>query len=412
MQTFVGVSPQHLAMMGKNPDQVLAMTEEMVALAKSQCADVEFSPMDATRADREFLLEAVLAAIGAGAATINIPDTVGYAVPEEFGELIRWLAGLMSVNAVISVHCHNDLGLATTNTLAALKAGARQAECTINGLGERAGNAALEEIVMAIRTRPDYFRLSTGVETTQIISTSRLVSRVMGIAVQQNKAVVGANAFAHSSGIHQDGVLKNRDTFEVMNPEDVGLSESEITLTARSGRHALKHRLRLLGFTLSAEELEQVYQRFLVLADKKKEVYDEDLVLIVTEGRIDVPEMYHLEYLHTSSGTGTIPSATVRLRITDGNPRVAQEAAWGDGPIDAAYSAVRKAVALPFKLDDYSSRSVTRGQDAIGEVVVKLSRNGSRVTGKGSSTDIIEAATKALIDGLNRLAVLERVQKT
>jgi 2-isopropylmalate synthase len=361
--------------------------------------------MDATRTDPEYLYEIVEATIEAGATTVNIPDTVGYTVPEHFGALIRNILERVSNidHAVISVHCHDDLGMAVSNTLAALKSGARQAECTLNGLGERAGNAALEEIVMAVRTRNDYFGLHTGVEAREICPTSRLVSRLMGIPVAPNKAIVGANAFAHSSGIHQDGVLKARDNFEIMAPQDVGLESTQIVLTARSGRHALKHRLEKLGHELSQEDLDRTYKRFLNVADKKKEVYDEDLLAIVDDEIRDVPEKYHLEYLHTISGTGTVPSATVRIRI-DGKEDV-QESAWGDGPVDAAYKAIAQATGTSVEVGEYAIRSITSGAEAMGEVNVRVSQNGTETTGRGASTDIIEASVKAYIDGLNRLAV-------
>ena len=411
IHTFIGTSPQHIAMVGKPPEQVLKMAVAAVERARSFCEDVEFSPMDAARTDLAYLYEVIEATIQAGATTINIPDTVGYAVPEQFGGLIRnILEHVPNVGgAVLSVHCHDDRGMAVNNTLAALKSGARQAECTINGLGERAGNAALEEIVMALRTRQDYFGLRTQVETRQICTTSRLVSRLMGIVVAPNKAIVGANAFAHSSGIHQDGVLKDRENFEIIDPRDVGLEKTQIVLTARSGRHALRHRLEELGYHLSKEELDKAYQRFLEIADKKKEIFDEDLAAIVSDELHEAPQKYHLEYLHTSSGTGTIPTSTIKLRI-DGE-RVVQEAAWGDGPIDATYNAIVKAVGTPVQLEDYASRSVTRGQDAVGEVTVKLSGNGHTAIGRGASTDLIEAGARAFIDGLNRLAVQERMKK-
>jgi 2-isopropylmalate synthase len=395
-------------MLRKSPGQILEMAVAAVELARSHCEDVEFSPMDAGRTDPAYLCEVVEAVIRAGATTINIPDTVGYAVPEQFGALIRGILDRVpnAGQAIFSVHCHDDLGMAVVNTLSALKAGARQAECTINGLGERAGNASLEEVVMALRTRKDYYGLHTGVEARQICPTSQMVSRLMGIVVAPNKAIVGANAFAHSSGIHQDGVLKDRQNFEIIDPTDVGLEESKIVLTARSGRHALRHRLEELGYQLSQEDLDRAYVRFLDIADKKKEVFDEDLAAIVSDEVREVPQKYHLEYLHTSSGTGTIPTATVKLRV-DGET-IVQEAAWGDGPIDATYNAIKKAVGSPVQLEDYSSRSVTRGQDAVGEVTVKLSRDGLRATGRGASTDLIEAGAKAFVDGLNRLAAQER----
>ena len=411
LHTFIGTSHSHIAMMSKTLSDVLKMTGDAVARAKSFCPDVEFSPMDATRTEPGFLYEVVGAAIDAGATTINIPDTVGYAVPEQFGSLIRDIREHVPNidRAVLSVHCHDDLGMSVVNTLTALINGARQAECTLNGLGERAGNAALEEVVMAIRTRGDYFGLCTDIQTREIYPTSRLVSRLMGIAPPPNKAIVGANAFAHSSGIHQDGVLKKRNTFEIMSPQDVGLDDTKIVLTARSGRHALRHRLGELGYQLPQEDLNRAYERFLDLADKKKEIYDEDLVAIVGDEIRDIPEKYKLEYIHTISGTGTVPSATVRLLI-DGEQE-AQEAAWGDGPVDAAYRAIDRASGTSAKVSEYAIRAITGGAEALGEVTVRLSENSRHTTGHGASTDIIEASVKAYLDALNRLAFHAGIEK-
>ncbi|NKB70151.1 MAG: 2-isopropylmalate synthase [Candidatus Latescibacteria bacterium] len=404
IHTFVGTSNIHLqGQLRKGKEEVLKMAVQAVERAKSFCDDVEFSPMDAARTDPDYLREVITATIAAGATTINIPDTVGYAVPEQFGALIaRILAEVENVDqAVISVHCHDDLGMAVSNTLAALKLGARQAECTLNGLGERAGNASLEEVVMALATRGDYFGLETGVVQREIIPTSRLVSRLMGIGVPPNKAVVGANAFAHSSGIHQDGVLKQRSTFEIMAPQDVGLDDTEIVLTARSGRHALRHRLEVLGYEMDQAKLDQIYEAFLELADKKKDIYDEDLVAIIGGGSRDLPEHYRLEYLHTVSGTGTVPSATVRLCVGD---QTVQHAAWGDGPVDATYNALGLAADIAVKVDEYAISALTGGSQAQGEVTVQLSDGGEPIKGRGVSTDIVEASAKAFVDALNRLA--------
>jgi len=409
IHTFIGTSEIHLqGQLRKSAGEVLKMAVAAVEQAKSCCEDVEFSPMDATRTDLEYLCEVVEATIAAGATTVNIPDTVGYAVPEHFGALIRDILEKVAnrERAVFSVHCHDDLGMAVSNSLAALRNGARQVECTINGLGERAGNASLEEIVMAVKTRRDYFGLETGVEAREILPTSRLVSRLIGIVVPPNKAIVGANAFAHSSGIHQDGVLKERTTFEIMSPRDVGLDDTEIVLTARSGRHALRHRLEELGYHLSQEDLDKAYERFLEIADKKKEVFDEDLIAIAGDEIRQIPEKYHLEYLHTVSGTGTVPSATVRLRI-DGEEVL--QTACGDGPVDAAYMAIDMATKTSAKVEEYAIRAVTSGSQALGEVTVRVSGNGKNVKGRGISTDIIEASARAYIDALNRLAM--RVEK-
>jgi 2-isopropylmalate synthase len=410
IHTFIGTSQIHLdGQLRKGPDEVLRMAVAAVQAARARAEDVEFSPMDATRTDRQYLCEVVEAAIAAGAGTINIPDTVGYAVPEEFGALIAYLLQQVpnSSQAVFSVHCHDDLGMSTANSLAAVRNGARQVECTINALGERAGNASLEEVVMAVRTRPDYFHLDVGVQTREIVATSRLVSRLMGIAVPPNKAVVGANAFAHSSGIHQDGVLKKRDTFEIMAPQDVGLERTEIVLTARSGRHALRHRLEELGYRLGKEELDKAYERFLEIADKKKEVFDDDLIAIAGDEIRQIPEKYVLEYLHTVSGTGTVPTATVRLRI-DGETVL--HSACGDGPVDAAYLAIDQATQTGAKVEEYSIRAVTAGSQALGEVSVRIAKDGVTSKGRGISTDVIEASSRAYVDALNRLEI--RMERT
>jgi 2-isopropylmalate synthase len=411
IHTFVGTSDiQIKGLLRKTREEVLALAVEAVARAKAACADVEFSPMDAPRTELSYLCEVIEATIAAGATTINVPDTVGYAVPEEFGALIRSIRERVPNidQAVLSVHCHDDLGMAVSNTLAALRNGARQAECTVNGLGERAGNASLEEVVMAVATRRDYFGLRTDIATREIVPASRLVSRLMGVAVPPNKAIVGANAFAHSSGIHQDGVLKERSTFEIMSPQDVGWDASQIVLTARSGRHALRHRLEELGYHLVKEDVERAYERFLAVADKKKEVYDEDLIAIVGDEIRGAPEKYHLEYLHTVSGTGTVPSATVRLGI-DGEK--VQESAWGDGPVDAAYRAIDKASGTSAKVEQYAIRAVTAGSQAMGEVTVRVSDKGVNTSGRGVSTDVIEASAKAYVDALNRLAIRTEMQK-
>ena len=410
IHTFIGTSEIHLqGQLRKNKEEVLRMAVEAVERARSYCDDVEFSPMDASRTEPEYLYEVVEATIAAGATTVNIPDTVGYAVPEQFGDLIGAIMDRVPNvgDAVISVHCHDDLGMAVSNTLAALKRGARQAECTLNGLGERAGNASLEEVVMSLSTRRDFFGVHTRVQTRELIPTSRLVSRLMGIPVAPNKAVVGANAFAHSSGIHQDGVLKERTTFEIMTPQDVGVHDTEIVLTARSGRHALRHRLGELGYELAQPELDLAYGRFLELADKKKEVYDEDLIAIVGDHSQDVPAKYRLEYLHTVSGTGTIPSATASLWIDD---EKAQESAWGDGPVDAAYRAIDAATGTAAKVDEYNIHAITGGSQAMGEVTVRVSAGGQTSRGRGVSTDIIEASALAYVDALNRLAIRRGIE--
>jgi 2-isopropylmalate synthase len=326
-------------------------------------------------------------------------------VPEQYGCLIRTIRERVPNidRATISVHCHDDLGLAVANTLAGVLNGARQVEGTINGIGERAGNAALEEVVMALRTRGDYFGVHTDIEARELYRTSRLVSDMLGIQVPPNKAVIGSNAFSHSSGIHVDGFLKERETYEIMRPEDVGISESRVVLTARTGRHGLRDRLKKLGFTLSQQDLNQAYQRFLAVADKKQEVFDEDLLAIVRDEIHPLPETYHLEYLHINSGTAAIPTATVRLKIKD---EMREGAAIGDGPVDALCKAIAQVTKTSAKLQRYEIRAVTSGTEAMGEVTVQLEEEGRRVVGRGASTDVIEASAKAYIDGLNKLASL------
>ena len=413
IHTGIGVSDIHIAgkfgddkygrTMAEKKQRILQMSVEATKRAKGYTDDVEFYAEDSGRADRAYLFEIVEAVIEAGATVINIPDTTGYAVPDQFGALIRDLREHVPNigQATISVHCHNDLGMAVANTLAGVKNGARQVECTINGIGERAGNAALEEVVMGLRTRRDCFGVDSDVHAKELYRTSRMVADVLGMIVPSNKAIVGANAFAHSSGIHVDGFLKARETYEIIRPEDVGFPQSRVILTARTGRHGLRHRLEEMGYELSSEELEKTYTRFLLVADKKQEVFDEDLIAIVRDEIHPVPETYRLEYLHTSSGTGTIPTATVRIRIGD---ETLQAATCGDGPVDATYKAIQEVVPLKVKVSEYTIRAVTSGAEAMGEVTVRLERDGEITIGRGASTDIIEASAKAYIDGLNKLA--------
>ncbi len=381
--------------------EIIRLAVEGVRQAKTYVDDVQFSPEDASRTEPEFLAEVCAAVIEAGATTVNIPDTVGYAVPEQFGPLIGYLKqhvpGIDGVT--IHVHCHNDLGLAVANSLAAVQHGARGVECTVNGLGERAGNCSLEEFVMALRTRADaYEGLWTGVESREIHRSSRLVSQLSGMVVQRNKAIVGANAFAHESGIHQDGMLKERSTYEIMRPEDVGISGTELVLGKHSGRHAFKAQLAKLGFVLSGEELERAYADFIALADKKKSVYDDDLVAIVQERMEETPEMYRLDYLHVS--TGTVPTATVR--VVKGEESF-QDAATGDGPVDAAFRTLERVCGVSGRLLDYSIQAVTKGKDALGEASLRVSfDDGPAVHAKAASTDIIEASAKAYLNCLNR----------
>jgi len=354
----------------------------------------------------DFLCKVFEAAIEAGATTINIPDTVGYAIPEEFSELIKYvLTHTPNIGkTVVSVHCHNDLGLATANTIAALNNGARQAEVTINGIGERAGNTSLEELVMAIHTRPNYLPLSSNIKTELIYPTSRLVSMITGIMVQPNKAIVGANAFAHEAGIHQDGVLKNPMTYEIMKPETIGLSASKLVLGKHSGRHALRTHLKDMGYDLSDEELKLVFIKFKELADKKKHIVDEDLEVIVTEGILRTSDIFRLEYLHVTCGTTVIPMATVKLTI---NERSVQGAGYGNGPIDAAFDSIAKLTGTESELLRFSVSALTGGTDAQGEVTVRLSEEGLTALGRGADPDIITASAKAYVNGLNRLEYLK-----
>jgi 2-isopropylmalate synthase len=413
IHTGIGSSDIHV--MGKFRDErygktlaekratILRMAVDAVTLAKSYVDDVEFYAEDAGRSEPSFLCEMIAAVIDAGATVVNIPDTTGYAVPEQYGALIRTIRTTVPNidRATISVHCHDDLGLAVANSLAGIENGARQVEGTINGIGERAGNTALEEIVMAIRTRSDYFSFHTDVETRAFYRTSRLVAELFGITVPPNKAVVGANAFSHSSGIHVDGFLKDRQTYEIMRPEDVGLDQSRVVLTARTGRAGLRDRLETLGYQLSPEELNQTYQRFLTIADKKQEVFDEDLMALVHDELHPSQDNYQLEYFQINTGTGTIPTATVRLRI-EGESR--EGVSVGDGPVDAVYKALTAVAHSSVKLLKYEIRSVTSGAEAMGEALVHLEQDDVKVIGRGTSTDVIEASAKAYVDGLNRLA--------
>jgi len=404
IHTFVGTSEIHIkGIMRSDQETVLKKAITAVEYARSLCQTVEFSPMDAARTDPQYLYEVVEATISAGASIINIPDTVGYAIPSEFGQLIKGIfENVTNIDqAIISVHCHNDLGLAVANSLEAIKNGARQIECTVNGLGERAGNTSMEEIVMAIRTRGGHFdQVYTEINTKEIVPISRLVSRLMGIPVAPNKAIVGSNAFAHSSGIHQDGVIKQRDTFEIIDPEDVGLKESQIILSPRSGRNALRHRLEVLGYQIEGEQLDKIYERFLAVADKKKEVHDADLNAIMSDEVRSIPETYTFEYIQVLSGTRISATTTVGLQ-TQGE--IIEKSAVGEGPVDTAYKAIDLITNLPLKLIDYSIKSVTEGKDAIGEVTIKVQNGAHLVTGYGASTDVIEASARAYVDVVNKV---------
>lgn len=380
---------------------VLKMSYDMVAYAKTFCEDVEFSAEDAGRTDIGYLAEVIEAAIAAGATTVNIPDTTGYTLPEEFGAKIAELKRRVKNidKAIISVHCHNDLGLAVCNSLAGIANGARQVECTINGIGERAGNAALEEIVMALNVRKDILNYYTGINTKEIYNTSKMVSSFSGIIVQPNKAIVGDNAFAHESGIHQDGMIKNRETYEIMKPEDVGVPKTKIVLGRHSGRHGLKVRLTELGYTLTENELQKIYEEFTRLADKKKEVYDEDLRSLMGDKYSKFDDIYSLEYLNISSGTLTIPTATVKIK---NHANTYSDSATGDGAVDAVFNAINRALNIDTHLESYQVRSVTAGREAMGEVTLRVKIKDKIFYGRGVSTDVIEAGANAYLNAINQ----------
>ena len=385
----------------KAKEEIIKQAVAGVTLARKHVADVQFSPEDASRTEPEFLADVCRAVIDAGATTVNIPDTVGYAVPEQFGQLIAYLhEHVESIHRVtVHVHCHNDLGMAVANSLAAVAHGARGIECTINGLGERAGNCSLEEVVMALRTRADFYGLHTGVKTDEIFRASRLVSQLTGMVVQRNKAIVGANAFAHESGIHQDGMLKERSTYEIMTPEDIGISGTELVLGKHSGRHAFSDHLHKMGFRLSKEELGKAYDAFIALADKKKTIYDDDLAAIVQQQMTEAPPVFTLDYLHVSTGSDTVPTATVRLRRHD---EVLQDAACGDGPVDAALKTIDRICGITGRLVDFSLQAITKGKDALGEVTLRVDFGTTTINGKAASTDIVEAGARAYLNCVNR----------
>ncbi len=391
--------------------QVVERAVASVKRAKAVCADVEFSPEDAARTEVDFLCEVVEAAIAAGATTVNIPDTVGYATPTQYARVIRTLVERVpNINeAIISTHCHNDLGMAVANSLAGVEAGARQVECTINGIGERAGNAALEEIVMALKTRHDYYGLTTNIKTERLYPLSRMVSTITGLKVQRNKAIVGQNAFAHEAGIHQDGMLKERSTYEIMRPEEVGVPKTDLVLGKHSGRHALRDRVTELGYHLADAQIEALFNDFKALADKKKEVYDEDIVVLIEKHILDVTPHWKLESLHTTAGTSVIPTATVCIRRPDG--AVVQDAAIGDGPVDAIFKAVERVTGIAANLREFAVRGVTAGKDAQGEVSLELEVESDDRTfrGRAASTDIIEASAEAYINAVN--AILTRRER-
>lgn len=404
IHTFLATSPIHMKhKLNMAPEAVIERIAAMVAYAKKKCADVEFSAEDATRSEHPFLARAVETAIKAGATVINIPDTVGYTTPEEMFELIKYLRNnVADIDRIaLAVHCHNDLGMAVANSLAAVRAGASQIECTINGIGERAGNCALEEAVMAMQTRHDLFDTQCRIETTQIYRTSKLLSSIIGMPVSPNKAIVGANAFAHESGIHQHGMMAERTTYEIMTPESIGLPKNKMVLGKHSGRHAFEERLVYLGYTLSKEDMEQAFVRFKDFADKKKNVFDSDIDAIVAEKAIPVFEKYRLDSFVVQSGNNIRATATIQLRTDD---EVFQEAATGEGPIEAAYHAIEKITGNVYPLEQYSINAISGGEDALGEVVVKIKHHGDEITGRGLSTDVIEASILAYLNGINKIS--------
>jgi 2-isopropylmalate synthase len=404
VHVFIATSEIHLKhKLHMTEDEVLQRAVAAVKQARKYTDSVEFSAEDSTRADPAYLVRLFDAVIKAGATTINVPDTVGFTIPAEYAELIRRLIDTVPNidKVIVSTHCQDDLGLSVANSLAAVKSGARQVECTINGIGERAGNTSLEEVVMALHTRKDLFNVVTGINTKEIAKASRLVSSLTGVVVPPNKAIVGANAFAHSSGIHQDGILKFRQTYEIIDPAEVGIEETSLLLTSRSGRHALENRLKHLGYKLSAKQLNEIFVRFKALADKKRYVFDDDLWSLMEDKNADANDAFTLDYLHTSSGSGIVPTATIRIKTEKGV--IIQEAACGDGPVDAATRAIDKAVGLKPVMKDYSLRAVTSGKDAQGEVTVRIEEGGMTINGRGASTDIIEASAKAYLHAINKL---------
>jgi 2-isopropylmalate synthase len=407
IHTGIGVSDIHIERkLNKTKDEVLQIAVEIVKHAKQYAEDVEFFAEDATRAEPEFLFTILQAVIEAGATIVNIPDTTGYAIPGLYGSLIASIREKVpNINqATISVHCHNDLGLAVANSLSGVLNGARQIECSVNGIGARAGNTSLEEVVLGILARKDYFQFLPQVQTKELYRTSRTVAHTFGLMVPRNKPIVGSNALANSF-VHMDAALKERMTYEIINPEDIGFPQSRVILTARTGRHGLKHRLKELGYPpFSQERLEKVYGRFLEVADRKQMIYDEDLVSIMENEVPNMPETFSLSFLQVINGTHSIPTATVKIKKREkGEEETVLESALGDGPVDAAYKAIDKAINFPIKLDDYTVHAVTSGASAMAEVLVSISKDGKKVFGHGSSTDIVEASVRAYLNGINKL---------
>ncbi|MBU0571124.1 MAG: 2-isopropylmalate synthase [Candidatus Omnitrophica bacterium] len=405
IHVFIATSKIHRQYkLHKTKDEILRASVDAVKYARKRFEDVEFSPEDASRTELDFLARMVEAVIAAGAKTVNIPDTVGYALPEEFASTIRYLMNTVPNigKAVVSVHCHNDLGLAVSNSIAAIMNGARQVECTLNGLGERAGNAALEEIVMALKVRKDILGgMTTDIRTKELLKTSRLVSKLTGIIVQPNKAIVGDNAFSHEAGIHQDGILKKRVTYEIIRPQDIGCKGSTLVLGKLSGRHAFSARLKTLGYSLSGEELDQAFARFKNLADKKAKIYDDDLAMIVEAELATIPEVYKLIDFQVTSGNNIRPTANIELVFEKKKLRATSS---GDGTVDACFKTIDKAIGIKGRLVDYKVRAVTSGKDALGEANVKIDFKGKLVIGRASSTDVIEASVLAYVNAINRLS--------
>lgn len=406
IHTFHSTSDIHLKYQFRvSREEALKRSVEMVAYARSLVDDVEFSPMDATRTDIPYLIEVVEAVIEAGASTVNIPDTVGYTAPAEFGSLIKQIKERIGERAVISVHCHNDLGMSVANSLAAILKGAGQVECTVNGIGERAGNCSMEEVVMNLVTRKDFYKAKTNIRTKEIIRTSRLLTRITGMQVQANKAIVGANAFAHESGIHQDGLLKEKVTYEIIKPSDIGLKETELVLGKHSGRHAFKARIRELGYELSNDEIEISFEKFKRLADQKKDIYDEDLEALVSEDVGKIPAVYSIVDLSITSGMSVRPTAALKLNVKG---KVVDSVEHGDGPVDAVYRAIVAVTKTKSRLLKFEVKSITGGTDALGEVLVSLEEGNRKARGQGADTDIIVAAAKAYVNALNKLAARKR----
>jgi 2-isopropylmalate synthase len=402
IHTFIATSDIHLKYkLKRTREEILEQTAKAVRLAKSLCDDVEFSAEDAGRSDLDYLCQVVEVAINEGATTINIPDTVGYCIPEEFGNIFKVLRERVPniEKARLSSHCHNDLGLAVANSLAAIMNGVRQVECTVNGIGERAGNASLEEIVMALRVRREKLGFVTNVNTEEIYRSSHILSNLTGLIVQANKAIVGKNAFAHEAGIHQDGVLKQALTYEIMTPQSVGIPTNHIVLGKHSGRHALSNRYEALGYTLTKEELDRAYMLFTKLADKKKSIYDEDLLVIVHDGMKTIPERYRLKYIHALGGNQAIASATVKMLRDDD---VLTETATGDGPVEATYRAIDRITGMPGKLIDYAVQSIGQGKDAVAEVFVHVEFDGKTFSAKAASSDTIDATARAYLNAVNK----------